>query len=269
MKKLLLCLIVIPVLMIGMGAVSDLEKEAEKIADEIAVLRKPKQKKEILNFLQLSKQPTNMDTRYSGVSKLCKGEYVPLMKKLIESEVISANAYYMRKGFTCTLLTDAISYAINHYDYEIGMVRLLLEKGAETNQPALPYCYLEDYPSNSVKQELSCSPLLLATQPCTTDFLPLISLLLQHKARPNTVEQGKTAFMNVLFLYRYFLDEQKRPTEKSTKVYSVIEEFLQRGASVKIPSLCDGQNISLTPVQYAQKYQRAELLELFNQYAKS
>ena len=141
MKSILVSLVFIPHLIIGMSEpCAEREKEAERITNEIAVLRKQKEKTAVLSLLTMPKQPLELDWNiYNKLVKFCSYEHVPLMKALLES-TLSANSYCCTgqdNKYKLTLFTRAMDDACN--SQELGMVRLFLEKGANPSLQSWPH----------------------------------------------------------------------------------------------------------------------------------
>jgi hypothetical protein len=274
MKSILVSLVFIPHLIIGMSEPStEREKEAESITDEIAVLRKQKEKTAVLSLLTMPKLPLELDWNiYNKLVKFCSYEHAPLIKALLES-TLKADCY-TRFGeynqYKVTLFTRAVGYACENQ--ELGMVRLLLEKGANPSaQSLLPSDNQELNMRRGIKYDMQnyMSPLHRVASAVHEERVPLVSLLVEHGADLNVPEYGSTCFMQIVSTYISLIHQTKGPTVNSNKRYELIAKCLSRGAQINFPSECGfGDRCVLTPLQFVKKYQRTELIALFEEHQK-
>ncbi len=271
MKRILVSLIFIPHLIISMAQYSiEQEKESEIIVDEIAVLRKQKEKTAVLRLLTMPKQPLELDfCVYDKLVKFCSYEYVPLMKTLLES-TLKADCHWRFGEYKETLFTRAVDGACNNQ--ELGMVRLLLEKGAN---PSVQSLLRSDNPELNVRRGPEydkkdyISPLHRIATSVREEQIPLMSLLVEHGADLNTPEHGSTCFMKIVSAYTSLLYQLGRPTANSNKRYDLIAKCLSRGARINFPGECGfGEYGVLTPLQFAQRVKRTELVALFEEHEK-
>lgn len=270
MKKIVLNLIIIPHLIIGMGnPIADLEEKAEQIAEEMAILRKKNDKATALWCLQWNKQPSSVESMMYGslVKYVSESACFPLMKRLLEDGIIKADAYCEHGGYTYTLLAEAIPSCSLSPDRRI-MAELLIKKGANVNRKGLAWRFA-DYEKGD-KGTYYQTPLsrLIFFYPIVE--YDLIELLLKHQANPNTTIGGFTPFMRLMEQYTMEVKKESRSPEVVTKLFALVRTFLEHGALIDYPSSCivDHKKITLTPFQFAQKHQRTELVELFEQYVK-
>lgn len=249
---------------------NELEQKAEQVVREIAALRTQKDKTKVLDFLQWPKQPLSMRSLYYvSIAKRCKKEYVPLMRRLIEDGIVQADTFYESDGYSYTLLAEAIRQAKTHGLVNLDMVRLLLEKGANANRKGMALEWVGV--SISIKDLMYVPPLNNIYYFCE-NLVPLAQLLLQFKADPNGIANGRTAFMNLIADYVGEI-RNDTPTAHSATLYLLIETFLAHGASWAVPSRCspegDGKVTVMTPMQLARAKKRVELIKLFEEHVPS
>lgn len=258
MKKLLF-LVLVPVISLAMDA----PKEAREIARNIVRLKKRKaieeEEKRVLTFLKLPPQPEHMDsTMFFVIALACTPEDIPLMDQLIAKKTITANAHTKVYGRCCTLLGVSIYHAVNN-GYDLKMVELLLQKGANVDQETMEHgksTYVEDY----------TTPLEFATSKQDRQGdpqIPLIKLLLQHKADPNRKSRDRTPFMNLVQKYVNRYEKDQPP------IYELIKECLEKyGASVDVESKALYSRFVGTPFQYVKEKQATQLINLFEEHQR-
>lgn len=268
MKKILL-IVLVPCFMIAMDKpAAQMKQHADRIVDEVSALRKPKEKKIVSELLSLSPaKKLEIDAAvFSKVKQVCSYEYVPLMKALLDKRIINVNCYSLwgESGqYKQTLFTQAIAYA--RENNELGMVRLLLDKGAN---PSVKSVLLLGDPTpprpDQDNKEDFISPLSRIAHSCREVDMFLIYLLVQNGADINTLEQGWTCFMRQLNNYignRAFASAGQNP-----KQYELIRKLLSCGADIHVPS--KSTKGTLTPLQLAIATDQKELVALFEEHQK-
>lgn len=276
MKKIVfISLIIVPSVTFGMERNAEIEKKADQIADEVAALRKPKVIQDITPYLKWSPQPALVGIqRFNEIIRLCAFDNIPVMNHLINNSTIKADTCYQEGNCRSTLLVQAIKESLMDVSNGVDTrtVNLLLEKGADANGES----YFVDENGICKKDcrgrvSIAITPLCLATDWAPIKGMPVTMALLKHKADINQINDGNTAFMNIVSKYRDKLRENNgERTTQSFALYSLMETCIRDyGASVAIPSECDDGEI-LTPLQFVQKHKHTctELIELFEQYVK-